>query len=176
MANRRTLDEQIELAQKELKQKEARIKELLGRQRSKEDKARTHRLCRRGGQVEKLFPKLAIITDEQFNIFVEKALLSGYAGKILNELMPTSPAEPESGMDAPGGAIETKRGSTASRHPEASTQDGIAAVEKSAVAAKNSGFGNDASSPVPNASLANAPHSIGANSNSNGANSARHSG
>jgi len=173
MANRRTLNEQIELAQKELKQKEARIKELLGRQRSKEEKARTHRLCRRGGQVEKLLPKLAIISDEQFDVFVEKALLSGYAGKILNELMPTPPAEPENGTDTTNSTVDPKRGNTASKRPEASAQDGIAAVEKSAVAAKNNDFGNDAGNPVPNAKPANISQSIGAKSNANGADNAR---
>ena len=50
MSTRRTLEEQIEQAQKELKQKEARIKELLGRQRSRADKDRTRRLCERGGK------------------------------------------------------------------------------------------------------------------------------
>ena len=81
MSKRRTLEEQIELAQEEIKKKETRIKELLQRQRSKADKDRTHRLCRRGGLVEKLLPGLAVITDEQFETFVERFLLSGDAEK-----------------------------------------------------------------------------------------------
>jgi hypothetical protein len=176
MANRRTLDEQIELAQKELKQKEARIKELLGRQRSKEEKARTHRLCRRGGQVEKLLPKLAVITDEQFDVFVEKVLLSGYAGKILNELMPIPPVEPESGTDATGSTAETRHESTSSKRAASSAQVNTVATDKPVVAGQDSGHGNDTVNPVPNAKSASTSQNISANGNVNGANSTRHTG
>ena len=83
MSKRRTLEEQIEQAQKEQAQKEARVKELLSRKRTQDDKARTHRLCRRGGYLESNLPELITITDDQFHIFVEKALLSEFARKIL---------------------------------------------------------------------------------------------
>ena len=122
MANRRTLDEQIVLAQKELKEKEQRVKDLLGRQRSKEDKARTNRLCKRGGQMEKLLPKLKLITDKQFDVFVEKALLSGYAEKILNEIMPTPPDEPEDGTDKQSDTIVPRPESHDSKPLQAATQ------------------------------------------------------
>ena len=98
--NRRTLEEQIAQAQKELEQKEARIKELLGRQRSKADKDRTNRLCRRGGFVEKLLPGLTVITDGQFETFVEKILLSDESEKALAELVAQAPAKPQSATDA----------------------------------------------------------------------------
>jgi hypothetical protein len=43
---------------------------------------------------------LALITDEQFETFVEKTLLSGYAAKILKGLLP--PPEPNAETeDAP---------------------------------------------------------------------------
>ena len=80
---RRTLEEQIAQALEELKQKEARVRDLRARQRTQDDKARTHRLCRRGGYLESKLPELITITDEQFYTFVEKALLSGFAQKIL---------------------------------------------------------------------------------------------
>ncbi|MDR2572684.1 MAG: DUF3847 domain-containing protein [Oscillospiraceae bacterium] len=100
-AKRRTLDEQIELAQKELEQKEARIKELKQRRRSKADKERTHRLCRRGGLVEKLLPSLIVITDEQFDTFVEEILLSEKAEKLLGELAALTTAETKNAIDMP---------------------------------------------------------------------------
>jgi hypothetical protein len=98
MANRRTLEEQIEMAQKELKEREARVKELLGRQRSKTDKERTHRLCKRGGYIEKVLPGVIVITDEQFETFVKETLLTGYAEKVLMRLTKANafkPNEPE---------------------------------------------------------------------------------
>jgi hypothetical protein len=57
-AKRRTLDEQIDLATKERDEKNDRIKDLMARKRTREDKARTNRLCKRGGLIEKLHPRL----------------------------------------------------------------------------------------------------------------------
>ena len=46
-----------------------------------------HRLCKRGGIVEKPLPDLINLTDEQFDAFVEKTLLSGHAERILKGLI-----------------------------------------------------------------------------------------
>ena len=86
MSTRRTLEEQIEQAQKELKQKEARIKELLGRQRSRADKDRTRCLCERGGYLERILPETIMLETEQFNTFLDKTLLTDFARRILNGL------------------------------------------------------------------------------------------
>ena len=96
MSTRRTLEEQIEQAQKELKQKEARIKELLGRQRSRADKDRTRRLCERGGYLERILPETITLEAEQFNTFLDKTLLTDFARRILNGLAAqnTEVAEP----------------------------------------------------------------------------------
>ena len=61
-------------------------------------KDRNHRLCKRGGLIEKLLPDLAQLTDEQFDNFVQKTLMSGFAEKILRGLVPPeseSNTEPE---------------------------------------------------------------------------------
>ncbi len=110
MAQRRTTQEQLDAARKELEQKEIRIKDLLKRQKKEERKARTHRLCERGGLVEKLMPDLIRLTTEQFEVFVEKALLTGYAAKILSGLLPP-PAKPQDDTEtAPdGGATAEAR-------------------------------------------------------------------
>lgn len=83
MSNRKTLNEQIAAAKAEVAQKEARVKELLQRQKTEERKARNHRLCKRGGQLESLLPGLAELTEEEFATFVQKTLLTGFAEKIL---------------------------------------------------------------------------------------------
>ena len=152
MAKRKTLDEQIELAQKELKEREARIKMLLGRQRSKADSDRTHRLCKRGGLMEKLMPELITLTDKQIDIFIEKCLLTDYTRKVINELS----AQNESpGADLQNGTDITRGGgNTATKPAEAPTHT------------------QPASTPKP----ANSPHNGGANGNSNGGNGARRNG
>ena len=170
MANRRTLDEQIDLAQKELEQKEARVKELLGRRRSKEDKARTHRLCRRGGLLEKLFPGLAVITDEQFDVFVEKALLSGNAEKVLAELTPPPPTEPQGGADAP----DSKPVQKSKNVTDEGLYNDTDAPKPTDAAAQ--GSTTPAQKPVGAAHSgrpANTPHNNGANSNGNRGDGAR---
>ena len=88
MSNRKTTAEKIEAAKIEKQQAEARIKKLLQEQKAQERKERNHRLCKRGGLVEKLLPDLARLTDEQFDTFVQKTLMSGFAEKILRGLVP----------------------------------------------------------------------------------------
>ena len=88
MSTRKTTAEKIEAAKIEKEQAETRIKKLLQEQKAEERKARNHRLCKRGGQVEKLLPDLVDLTDEQFETFVQKTLLSGFAEKVLRGLVP----------------------------------------------------------------------------------------
>ena len=93
MTNRRTLDERITAAKEEVAQKEARVKALLQQQKTQERKDRTHRFCVRGGKLEKLLPALAVLTEEQFETFVQKTLLTGFAEKVLRGLVPQEPAD-----------------------------------------------------------------------------------
>nr|AGS52514.1 hypothetical protein [uncultured bacterium contig00005] len=101
MSNRKTIEERIENARAELAQKEAQVRRLLQQQKAQDRKERAHRLCSRGALVEKLLPGLAELTDEQFDVFVNKTLLTGYAERTLRQLLP---AEPESGAGRNGGA------------------------------------------------------------------------
>jgi hypothetical protein len=75
----------------EKQQAEARIKKLLQMQRTEERKARNHRLCKRGGEVEKLLPELAAMTEEQFHLFVEKTLKSGFAARAVKDIFAMQP-------------------------------------------------------------------------------------
>jgi len=80
------IDEEIAL----LRRRQALLKQQQGKQERKE---RTHRLCRRAGLIEKLLPGVAALTDGQFEAFVEKTLMTGYAERILKGLAP-APAKP----------------------------------------------------------------------------------
>lgn len=97
MSNRKTLDQRIGAALEEIKQKEARYKELLQQQKAADRKARNHRLCKRGGQIESLLPGLAKLTDEQFKNFVDRCLNTSYTKRILSELAPPEAEQPEAG-------------------------------------------------------------------------------
>jgi hypothetical protein len=88
MPNKKTIEERIEAARAELAQKEAQVKRLLQEQKALGRKERAHRLCRRGALVEKLLPGLDALTDEQFDVFVNKTLLTGYAERTLRQLLP----------------------------------------------------------------------------------------
>lgn len=91
MSNRKTLDERIEAAKVEKEQAEARIKKLIQEQKAAERKARNHRLCKRGGLMEKLLPDLATLTDEQFETFFKRTTANNYGRDILAEVMRTRP-------------------------------------------------------------------------------------
>ena len=86
MSTRRTLNEQIESAREELRQKENRFKELLQKQKEQERRARTHRLCERGGYLESIMPETITLTKEQFQSFLDKTLLTDFARKTLSGL------------------------------------------------------------------------------------------
>ena len=165
MAKRRTPEEQIEAVKKELEQKQARLEKLLKDQKKQDDKARTHRLCKRGGKVEKLFPRLIEMSEEQFETFIQKTLLTGYAEKIINQILsPPSPAKPQGKKDT------TQDGESAAPKPEE-------AAAKSAVhpaeATQNGGTGAQQNGTTPQATT-NAHKPTG--TPQNGGNSAKHGG
>jgi len=86
MATKKTLNEQIELAQQEIRQRENRLKELLQKQKVQERKERTHRLCERGGYLESILPESVLLTAEQFKTFLDKTLLTDFARRNLISL------------------------------------------------------------------------------------------
>ena len=83
MSTKRTLTEQIESAQNEIRQRENRLKELLQKQKVQEHKERTHRLCERGGYLESILPESVSLTAEQFKTFLDKTLLTDFARQTL---------------------------------------------------------------------------------------------
>ena len=83
MATKKTLNEQIELAQQEISQRENRLKELLQKQKVQERKERTHHLCERGGYLESILPESVSLTAEQFKTFLDKTLLTDFARRTL---------------------------------------------------------------------------------------------
>ena len=146
---RKTINERIEAAKLEKEQAEARIKKLLQEQKTQERKDRNHRLCKRGGLVEKLLPDLIKLSDEQFQIFVDKTLLTKHSKNILAELASLEPDTSENQQ----GDTETAQG-------------GDNAEPKAVEPQKQS---NPAPAPKPTATA----HNANANNNNKSAQAAR---
>jgi hypothetical protein len=103
MSNRKTLEEKIEMQKVKAEQEANNLKKLLQEQKAAERKARNHRLCKRGGIVEKLLPGLPGLSDEQFDTFVQKVLLTPHTTKIMSELAPPVPDDAGNAISKPHG-------------------------------------------------------------------------
>lgn len=90
MASRKTIEEQIEIAREEARQIENRLNELIREKKIQDEKARTHRLCKRAGYIESCLPETVTLTDKQFFTFIEETVLTDFARKILNRLIAQS--------------------------------------------------------------------------------------
>jgi len=100
MATRKNIDQQIELAQAEIKQGENRLKELIQKKKDADKKARTHRLIERGAILESLIAEAQSFSNDQIKTFLEKAITTNYALNILNGLKAKSG---ETSVDVPAG-------------------------------------------------------------------------
>ena len=86
MSTTKTTTERIGTLEEKIQQLENQKKVLLQKQKADERKARNHRLCKRGGHLESIFPDTIPLTDEQFYKFLDKTLLTDYAKKIFVEI------------------------------------------------------------------------------------------
>jgi hypothetical protein len=89
---RKTLKQKIDESLLEMNELQKKHDELLVKYNAEEQKKRTHRMCKRGGYVEKHLPELITLTDKQFYTYVEKVMQSNYAVKLLAELNAESEA------------------------------------------------------------------------------------
>jgi len=109
--NRNTIEQQIENAREDIRQRENKVKRLLQQQKEQDRKARTRRLCSRGGYIEGRLPEIIPLTDEQFKSFIEKTMFGEYARKILDGITKQN-ADTGSGISAKT-AAQTNNGSSA---------------------------------------------------------------
>jgi flagellar biosynthesis GTPase FlhF len=78
--------DKIATIEEEMKQLAAERSKLLQQHREQEKKARTNRLCKRGGLLEKMLPDTIPLTDEQFQAFMEKTMLTPFTRRALDEV------------------------------------------------------------------------------------------
>ena len=82
----KTKIEKIASIEEEIKQLENKKKRLIQEQKEQERKDRTNRLCKRMGLFEKLLPDTIPLTEEQFQTFLEKTVLTEHGRRILDGL------------------------------------------------------------------------------------------
>ena len=97
-----------------MSQLENKKKRLIQEQKEQERKDRTNRLCKRMGLFEKLLPDTIPLTEEQFQTFLEKTVLTEHSRRILDGLTvqnaATAPAQ------GAGGAGQNTLSTTRAAH------------------------------------------------------------
>jgi hypothetical protein len=79
--------QRIESIQTQIQELEKQQKQLLQRQKKSERKARTHRICKRGGEIEKNLPGIETLTEEEFRAFANITFLTPFSkGKLAGML------------------------------------------------------------------------------------------
>ena len=135
--------EKIASIEEEMRQLEKRKKEYLQKEKEAERKARNHRISKRGGFLESVLPALKEFSDEQFEAFIKRTLLTDYAAREMNKIKPPS-AEPK--------AVETveaagQNSDEANNAPLTAAGKAVdAPAEKPAESAKTSGTAANANS------------------------------
>ena len=82
----KTKTEKITSIEEEIRQLENKRRQLVQEQKAQERKDRTKRLCRRMGLFESMLPDTIPLTDEQFQIFLEKTVTTEHSRRILDGL------------------------------------------------------------------------------------------
>lgn len=133
---RKTLKQKIDESLLEIQEAQKRHDLLMEQYTAQEEKARTHRLCKRGGYVEKYLPELITLTDKQFYTYVEKAMLSNFSRRILAELN----TENEIPTDPQGGDTSAQNGNNVVSKPtESAASMTIEPMQKSAGSVQDGG-------------------------------------
>lgn len=83
----KTKAEKIAAIELQMTQLENQRKKLIQEQKQQERKDRTKRLCKRMGLFESMLPESISLTDEQFQIFLEKTIAAEHSRRILDGLI-----------------------------------------------------------------------------------------
>jgi hypothetical protein len=100
MNTRKTTADKITGVEEQIRQLENQRKRLRQQERAEERKKRNHRICKRGGLLEKLLPATIPLTDEQFQAFLEKVMLNDQTRRTLDRY---TPQEEKAADPAPAG-------------------------------------------------------------------------
>jgi hypothetical protein len=82
-----TKEERISNIETQIAELVKQRKNIIQAQKAAERKARTHRLCKRGGEIEKLLPGIETLTEDEFKAFANITFLTPYSkGKLAGML------------------------------------------------------------------------------------------
>lgn len=90
----KTKAEKIAAIELQMTRLENQRKKLIQEQKQQERKDRTKRLCKRMGLFESMLPESISLTDEQFQIFLEKTIAAEHSRRILDGLTAQRSAQP----------------------------------------------------------------------------------
>lgn len=90
----KTKAEKIAAIELQMTQLENQRKKLIQEKKQQERKDRTKRLCKRMGLFESMLPESISLTDEQFQIFLEKTIATEHSRRILDGLTTQQGAQP----------------------------------------------------------------------------------
>ena len=90
----KTKAEKIVAIELQMTQLENQRKKLIQEQKQQERKDRTKRLCKRMGLFESMLPESISLTDEQFQIFLEKTIAADHSRRIPDGLTAQRRAQP----------------------------------------------------------------------------------
>lgn len=90
----KTKAEKIAAIELQITQLENQRKKLIQEQKQQERKDRTKRLYKRMGLFESMLPESIALTDEQFQIFLEKTIAAEHSRRILDGLIAQQGAQP----------------------------------------------------------------------------------
>jgi len=99
------LEQQIDIAQKELEQNQNHLKQLLEAKNEKDRRERTHRLCERAGFMESIMPDTVKLTKEKFETFLSQILLNDYAHQLLQGLIQGDGVPSDNNKETPKGIL-----------------------------------------------------------------------
>jgi hypothetical protein len=82
-----TKEERISNIETQIAELVKQRKNIIQAQKAAERKARTHRLCKRGGEIEKNLPGIETLTEEEFKAFANITFLTPYSKKELAKIL-----------------------------------------------------------------------------------------
>jgi hypothetical protein len=82
-----TKEERISNIETQIAELVKQRKNIIQAQKAAERKARTHRLCKRGGEIEKNSPGIETLTEDEFKAFASITFLTPYSKKELAKIL-----------------------------------------------------------------------------------------
>jgi hypothetical protein len=88
-----TKEERISNIENQIAELVKQRKNIIQAQKAAERKVRTHRLCKRGGEIEKNLPGIETLTEDEFKAFANITFLTPYSKKELAKILANKAAE-----------------------------------------------------------------------------------